>query len=180
MSTRGKPQNGSKKTASTAQQPKSSKPSNNLVKTEGHHRGPLADVADHFLPGTAPITERRVEQYVRQTTFNGPIPHPEIFKQYGDVIPDAPERILRVFEEDSKHAREITREALNAQKRDNRRVHWMAWSLIAGGYGMSALFAWMNKDILAGAVLTTTIIGTLTGFLQGQKNKSTKQEDDEE
>lgn len=43
--------------------------------------------------------------------------------KYGEVIPDAPERILRVFEEDSRHARDIAVAALNAQKADNKRAH---------------------------------------------------------
>lgn len=122
---------------------------------------------------------------VRQerTSFNGPIPHPDIFKKYGEVVSDAPERILRVFEDDSKHSREIQSKALDAQKSDNRRIHWMAWSLIAGGYVMSALFAVMNKDWLAGIVLTTTIVGTVTGFLQSRKDASDviapKNEDEE-
>lgn len=37
---------------------------------------------------------------------------------------------------------------------------------------MSALFASMDKDWLAGIVLTTTIIGTVTGFLQSRKDTS--------
>ncbi|MDB5754336.1 MAG: hypothetical protein JWR56_764 [Massilia sp.] len=62
--------------------------------------------------------------------------------------------------------------ALVAQKADNKRVHWMACGLIAGGYVMSGLFAWMNKDVLAGIVLTTTIIGTVTGFLQTRNEEA--------
>ena len=179
MATRNKQQKPKPKAAvSTAQ----------LVKTEVQNpQGPFGDIAGHFLPGMAPLDQRatpleqRVSKITRQQTqtFNGPIPHPEIFRKYGEVIHDAPERILRVFEEDSKHVRDIQMGALNAQKSDNRRVHWMAWSLIAGGYAMSALFAWMNKDVLAGMILTTTIVGTVTGFLQSQK-KSTSSEDKDE
>lgn len=129
----------------------------------------LPGIAAHVLPGDAPVTQRLMKTTKTEQSFNGPIPHPEIFRKYGEVIPGAPERILRVFEEDSKHIRDIEVLAIEAKKRDNRRVHWMAWSLIAGGYVMAGLFASMNKDWLAGVVLTTTIIGTVTGFLQGQK-----------
>ena len=31
-------------------------------------------------------------------SFRGPLPAPEDFKAYGDVIPDAPERILSMME----------------------------------------------------------------------------------
>lgn len=111
----------------------------------------------------------RVRQITQQTRFEGPLPHPEIFRQYGDVIPNAPERILKVFEEDSRHVRDIQMAALAAQKEDNKRVHWMAYSLIAGGYVLSGIFAYLNKDVLAGTILATTLAGTITGFLQGRK-----------
>lgn len=127
----------------------------------------LADV-EGPLPSAA-LVPGRINKIVKQTNFQGPIPHPEIFRQYGEVIPDAPERILRVFEQDSAHVRAIQFAALTAQKEDNRRVHWMAWSLVAGGYLASFGFAAFDKDWLAGITLTTTIAATITGFLQSWK-----------
>lgn len=132
----------------------------------------LTEIAE-LLPGTESVPER-VRQIIQQSKFQGPIPHPDIFRQYGEVVSDAPERILKVFEQDSLHAREIQIAALNAQKEDNRRVHWMAWSLIAGGYVLSALFAYWNKDWLAGIILTTTLTGTIAGFLQTKKSEKSE------
>ncbi|WP_157778818.1 DUF2335 domain-containing protein [Massilia violaceinigra] len=86
--------------------------------------------------------------------FNSSLPHPEILRQYGEVIADAPERILKILEADSAHIRELQQNIFNAKKDDKRRIRWMAYSLTAGGYGMSALFAWMSRDVLAGIVLT--------------------------
>lgn len=129
---------------------------------------PISKIAEN-VQGQAPAVAVRQQAVVaKQTHFQGPIPHPEIFAQYGQVIPDAPERILRVFEEDSKHARDIQKAALEAQKADNHRVHWMAWSLIAGGYVLSGVFAWAGKDWLAGLLLTGTLAGTITGFMQNR------------
>lgn len=130
---------------------------------------PLSRIIDS-LPGEAPAQQRVNQIVAQQTHFHGPIPHPEIFRQYGDVIPDAPERIMRVFEEDSKHARDIQKAALEAQKADNQRVHWMAWSLIAGGYVLSGLFAWAGKDTLAGIILASTLTGTIAGFFQNRSS----------
>jgi uncharacterized membrane protein len=135
----------------------------------------LTEIAE-LLPGTAPVQDR-VRQVIQQSKFQGPIPHPDIFRKYGEVVPDAPERILRVFEQDSAHAREIQNAALDAQKGDNKRVHWMAWSLIAGGYLLSALFAHWNKDWLAGIILTTTLAGTIAGFFQTKKSEKTDDKD---
>lgn len=130
------------------------------------------------LPGTASVMQR-VEQVIsQQTSFQGPIPHPDIFRQYGEVIPDAPERILRVFEEDSKHAREIQMAALIAQKDDNGRLHWMAWSLVVMCFVLAMVFALLQMQTLAGIVLATTIVAIVTGFFQGkssEKKSSDKQ-----
>ncbi len=115
--------------------------------------------------------EKRTQALVNHTQFEGPLPPPEIFRKYGEIIPDAPERILRVFEEDSTHARDIQIRALEAQVQDNRRVHWMAWTLIIFGFVLSAFFAWIDKDILAGTLLASTLAGTITGFLQNKKDK---------
>ena len=88
------------------------------------------------------LPESRIAQLVSQTaSFSGPLPHPEIFNRYAEVIPDAPERILKVFEDDSKHARDIAILALEAQRDDNRRAHWMAWSLVIAGFMLSVVFA---------------------------------------
>ena len=68
----------------------------------------------YFAPGTAPVAER-VRQMVQLSSFKGPIPSPEIFAKYGEVVPGSPERILKVFEEDSRHARDIQMAALQAK-----------------------------------------------------------------
>lgn len=122
----------------------------------------------NILPGSASIPAR-VAQVIEQSSFSGPIPHPEVFRQYGEVLPDAPERILRVFEEDSKHVREITMAALNAQRTDNQRAHWMAWSLIFSGLFLTGFLAYIDKQWLASVVAGTTLAGTIASFLGGKR-----------
>lgn len=163
MSTKNKPQKAKK---TDAQQLARTQPPNTL-----------AEIGKDVLPGTKPIGERIQSITAQRTTFNGPIPHPEIFRKYGEVVPDAPERILKVFEEDSRHVRDIEVAALNAQKGDNKRVHWMAWSLIIGGYILALTFAYLDKDTLAGLVLTTTLAGTIVGFFQNRQEQKNREDD---
>ena len=115
-------------------------------------------------------TKHQHQLKVETSRFEGPIPSPEIFKLYAEIIPDAPERILAVFEQDSKHVRDIEMGALNAQKNDNKRVHYMAWSLVMTGFVMSGVFAWLNKDALALVTLGTTIGAILYSFLRRDVN----------
>lgn len=128
-------------------------------------KSPEAELVEKLLP------ENRIAQLIAQTTsYSGPLPHPEIFKGFAEVIPDAPERILKVFEDDSKHARDITTLALTVQRDDNRRAHWMAWSLVISGFILSVVFANMGKDLLAGIALGSTLLGIVTGFLKSRNH----------
>lgn len=135
-------------------------------------KSPEAELVGKLLP------ESRIAQLVAQTTsFSGPLPHPEIFNRYAEVIPDAPERILKVFEDDSKHARDITTLALEVQRDDNRRAHWMAWSLVIAGFMLSAVFALKDKDTLAGIALGSTLVAIVTGFLKSRNHDKSKKDE---
>lgn len=128
---------------------------------------PTTQQQPNNLPGNLP-PQQRVSALLSQS-FSGPIPHPEIFRQYGEIIPNAPERILSVFEQDSTHAREIGMAALQAAKNDTRRSHWMAYSIILLCLGMIMALAYMGKDNLAGILAGVTLAGTITGAFQNRK-----------
>lgn len=49
------------------------------------------------------VTEHTISQ---TTVTTGPIPSPDIFKAYGEVLPDAPDRILRMAEDEAKGRRD--------------------------------------------------------------------------
>lgn len=125
----------------------------------------IAPLENHI---SADTPEQRVAQLVAHQSFSGPLPHPDIFQKYGEIIPNAPERILKVFEDDSRHVRDIQFAALDAERRDSRRAHWMAWSLIFSGFVLVAFLAWLGKDWLAGIALGTTLAGTIAGVFQGK------------
>lgn len=130
------------------------------------------------LQRLAPKVPREKLVQIISRQYQGPIPSPELFRQYAEVIPDAPERILKVFEDDSSHVRDMQRNALQAQRDDSRRVHWMAFTLVAIGFGLSVLFASMGKDILAGGLLTTTLVGTIGGLINSLNGKRAPADDE--
>lgn len=90
----------------------------------------------------------------QQLEFKGPIPPPEIFRQYREVIPDAPERILKVFEEDSQHTREMQKAALTAETQRDARAQWMAFIIILAALGVTGV----------AVVYGNAVSGILTGI----------------
>ena len=113
-----------------------------IIEKVTENTNPIANIGQ---PIEALSKENKAMRVAINSSFEGPLPHPEIFNRYSEIIPDAPERILKQFEADSEHIRNMQANALEAQKQDNKRVHWMAWSLIAGGYVLAAYFANIDK-----------------------------------
>lgn len=89
-------------------------------------------------PATVPPKQEQAQVIATAQGFVGPIPHPEIFRQYGLVVPDAPERILKVFEQDSQHTREMQKAALKAETARDTRAQWMAYTVMMALIGLTA------------------------------------------
>lgn len=102
----------------------------------------------------------------------GPLPSPAIFKGYAEVVPDAPERILRQFEANSAHSRDFQMAALKAQMADNRRTHWMAFGLVALCMVMATIFGILGQPWLAAVFIGAPLLGAATQFLKRQKTDS--------
>ena len=84
--------------------------------------------------------------------WSGPMPHPDSLRAYQSMVPDAPERILRVFEQDSDHVRHVQMTALNGQINRDRRGQWMAFGVIVGGMSLTAWSMWLGNS--PGALLS--------------------------
>ena len=80
---------------------------------------------------------------------------PEILRKYSEIVPDAPNRVLAVFEQNSEAERRLREESLrqhqseidlqkyavNCQAVDNRRRDWMVFVIIIADIVVSAVFA---------------------------------------
>jgi uncharacterized membrane protein len=101
------------------------------------------------------------QQEVRHST----IFDPAVLERYSRMVPDAPERILKVFEQNSELEREMAREALKAARDDNQRRDWMGFVIIMGGMATSAVLAYLDKPWLSGGALVAIIAYAVIGFL---------------
>ena len=117
------------------------------------------------------------KQQLFAAKYSGPIPPPEIFRKYGEVVPDAPERILTVFEEDSFFTRDIQYKALDAHKGGNRRTQWMAFCLVFFCVSCATFLAYAGHEKTASFIVTTTLVAIISEFL---KSGRLKQQPDKE
>lgn len=82
--------------------------------------------------------EQRLEMY------SGPLPHPDLLKRYREIIPDAPERILRMAENQTAHRIEIEKNVIKGNLL-NERLGLIAGFVVC----MSALYLG-TKILLSG------------------------------
>ncbi|WP_273483568.1 DUF2335 domain-containing protein [Desulforamulus ruminis] len=115
-----------------------------------------------------------------QESFSGPIPPPEVFRRYGEVVSDAPERILRVFELESEHTRNMQRICLEAEIARDKRAQWMAFAVMSAALGVT-IFAIRYGDIPTGIIsaLATLFFALRVLFIKKDTNESNNNETDE-
>lgn len=92
------------------------------------------------------IIAARSERTSISIEFSGPIPLPEHFKAYGDVLPDAPDRILAMAEREQENRSDGQTQmfANERHKVDRATIVWLGMLVVAGiatwrGYTQIAL-----------------------------------------
>ena len=140
----------------------------------------LEEVIEPVINSTDLSAQQKAQQIVQimkvtQESFSGPLPHPEILKGYQQLIPDAPERILRMAEKEQSHRQSAENEMLAQNRRNiegsisaNRRSQILAACaifalLIAGVFLTRAGYA-----TVGGIIFSTTIIGMASIFITGK------------
>ena len=123
----------------------------------------------------------RIERIEQHMEFAGPIPSPKVFGKYAEVIPDAPERILRVFEQDSQHTRDMQMTALAGDISRDGRAQWMAFAIMIAALGVTTAVIILGKNITAGIITSLgTLFLSLRVLFVGKKKESNESSPDEE
>lgn len=72
-----------------------------------------------FLQKSPKLQQALLQISHHQQHFSGPMPPPEYLSEYEKIVPGIAKELFDGVKEDSAHIREMQREALKAQKRDN-------------------------------------------------------------
>ena len=96
------------------------------------------------------------------------IPSPEEIAKYKEVMSDLPERIVKQFEEDSVHIRELQKRKQEADIAFDKRSQYMAFVIIMFGFVGTLLLAYFDKDYAAVA----TAIGTVALIFKNAFSKT--------
>jgi len=122
--------------------------------------------------------------------FSGPLPPPEVLDDYGQIIPNAPERFFRIWEQEVSHRRELEQAQIRdqrelqqaqirdrqqlreAQIRERRRTQACAMILALSVLTASVYFISQGHEAAGTSVLLVEMIALAALFLGGRSTKS--------
>lgn len=97
---------------------------------------------------------------------------------YNDIVPNAAERIIIVFESEVKHRHELERAQVDDEKLDRVRTHRlvllgqvMGFILAVAFISSGTFLIFNNKQVSGTIVSTTAMIGIIAAFLNAHKKK---------
>lgn len=119
---------------------------------------------------------REIKQILikREESFSGPLPHPDHFRKYNQIVPGSANRLLKMAEDDLKHIHDMQKSQDFTNKMATLSGLFAGWSiamvcLIGSGYLI------MNDHDVAGAVLGAGALTSLVSvFVVGKKINKTK------
>lgn len=115
-----------------------------------------------------PSAARQITVTEESRSFSGPLPAPEVLQQYGDIVSDAPERILRMAEHNGQYLRELGMQALTSERRERRLGQWLGFSIGIAALGTASFCAWQGQGIAAAIIGGATLASLVTVFVTGR------------
>ena len=93
---------------------------NDLISMTPEEVEKMHSAANEVIDNLPEKDRKIVKEYTRRTElFAGPVPHPEILRQYNEIDPGIADRIIKMAEKDQDHVIECNKKSLELQKRDN-------------------------------------------------------------
>lgn len=100
--------------------------------------------------------------------YSGPIPPPDILKDYSKVLPGAPDRIIKMAENEADHRHEMDRK----EHSERTLGQWFAIILTLAAL-LVVCYAIKNGETIVASILAgTTIIALAVVFITGKFEKS--------
>jgi uncharacterized membrane protein len=97
--------------------------------------------------------------------FSGPIPRPEVLRDYEHVLPGLAERIVRWTEDEASHRRAVERSLVQLSWGGLWSALLLALTTILGGM----LLAWYGRNVVGMTGVMGALAGLVIVFLAGQR-----------
>lgn len=111
---------------------------------------------------------------VERKTFSGPLPAPEDFAAYKNVVPDAPERILAMAEKQQQHRIETERKIVDSNIKSSLRGQVLGAIMAIICLLCCVYLGIHGHDVLAGSIVAI-IVSVVTIFALRKRSDQKKE-----
>lgn len=129
-----------------------------------------------FPEQSTPRSNKELRAIFRATS--GPLPDPDVLREYEQTLPGAAERVFVMAENEATYRHTATFRALEAEESITRRGQWCGLSLGIGGLLASLMSLYLGSAHVAGIIGGGTTLGLVTAFvgsrLFGQQKEDNK------
>lgn len=109
-------------------------------------------------------------------SFQGPLPPPEMLKQYDDLVPGTAERLIEIHQKEKQHALELQETILEAEREENaadrvefKRGQFFSLIIVLCILALAAFMTAMGAPTQAATVVTGTVVALVLAFLYGRR-----------
>lgn len=107
----------------------------------------------------------------KESSFSGPIPHPETLQAYNLVVSGAAERIIAMAESEAAHLHAMEKAVLEAHKSEVKTGQWMAFVLAIIAIGAAVYLSIIGAYWVAGIIGGSTAVAIVASFILGRVHK---------
>jgi uncharacterized membrane protein len=144
------------------------------------HQPPLAKDANDPAESTIPASQFKafLAQIEISRHFSGPLPPPEVLKEYNDILPGLADRIMKMAEKQSTHRQKIEDNVIGSDAYRANAGLWMGvgvavLSILAGTYLIAIGHDWAGVSM--GTVVVVALAGVFVyGSISRRQERSAK------
>lgn len=127
--------------------------------------------------GHTEVQVQKDHDKVQAGFYKGPVPPPNIMEGYKHIDPSFPERIMREFEKNSEHIRELEREGLNATVARDKRGQICGFILALGLFAIVMFCLYLGNITFAGFGAVAFFGTMIQAFLPKNDKQNSKKND---
>ena len=129
-------------------------------------------------------TVYRALTIIQQESYEGPIPHPRIIREYERILPGSADRILSMAEKQQEHRMALETKAIGGQVDQSKRGQLFGFILVFVCVAVAVFFAvYFGMTAFAVTFLCVTMVSVVGLFVTGkmtvQKDLAKKSKDQE-
>ena len=117
---------------------------------------------------------------LQRMTVSGPLPPPQILEQYGEILPDAPQRIVTMAEKEQEHRHHVESNALQGQIALDRRGQRFGLTIGVSALAVALILGLNDQELAASIIGGIDLVALVGVFVYGRvsQGKASSEKED--